>query len=78
VTTYGARGTGDLAPEQMPRSRKMRGRAQPYRRRRRDRLLGPSLAAMLRGAPEFLPNPADARRARQAALKRRYGRGISG
>ena len=57
------RGTDDLLPEQVPRGRrkrKMRGRAQPYRGI--DRPGGPTLTAMLRGAPVFLPNPADVQR----------------
>ena len=54
----GMRGTDSLAPEQRPRSRKMRGRAQPYRRRK-PRTPGPTLDAMLRGAPVYLPNPMD-------------------
>ena len=78
MATYGARGTDDLSPEQVPRSRKRMRLAQPYRRKRRDRQLGPSLAAMLRGGPQYLDNPADFRRARQAALKRIYGRGLRG
>jgi hypothetical protein len=57
----------DLLPEQRPRSRKMRGRTQPYRRRK-SRLPGPSLDAMLKGAPVFLPNPMDLKR---RAMKRR-------
>jgi hypothetical protein len=78
---YGARGTDDLPPEQRPR--KLTRRAQPYRRRKA-RQLGPTLEAMLRGEsgssnPELAyGNPSDFRRARQAALKRIYGRGISG
>jgi hypothetical protein len=69
----GARGTEALLPEQKPfgrkRRRKLRGRAQPYRRI--DRQQGPTLTAMLRGAPMFLPNPMDVRR--QAQKKRRRG-----
>lgn len=62
------RGTDDLLPEQKPvfgrkRKRKMRGRAQPYRRI--DRQQGPTLTAMLKGGPAFLPNPADIRREMQ-------------
>jgi hypothetical protein len=60
----GARGTDHLPPEQRPRSRKMTRRAQPYRKRV-GRLPGPSLSAMLKGAPMGLPNPADALRAAQ-------------
>jgi hypothetical protein len=62
----GMRGTENLAELQKPRSRKMRGRAQPYRRRRRHP--GPTLDAMLKGAPAFLPNPMDLQR---RTLKRR-------
>jgi hypothetical protein len=63
------RGTDDLLPEQKPpfgrkkRKRKMRGRAQPYRRG--DRQPGPTLTAMLKGAPVFLPNPMDIKRQAQ-------------
>jgi hypothetical protein len=39
----------------------MTRRAQPYRRRKA-RQNGPTLSAMLKGAPTFLPNPMDARR----------------
>lgn len=63
------RGTDDLAPEQRPRGRKMRGRTQPYRRRR-GRQGGPTLSAILKGAPFYLPNPADFRR----ELQRKRGR----
>jgi hypothetical protein len=60
----GARGTEALLPEQKPfgrkRRRKLRGRAQPYRRI--DRQQGPTLTAMLKGGPAFLPNPMDAKR----------------
>lgn len=61
------RGTGSLAPEQRPRSRKLRGRTQPYRKRT-PRMPGQTLDAMLKGAPKFLPNPMDYRR---KAIKRR-------
>ena len=55
------RGTEDLLPEQRPRrKRKMRGRSQLYRYQTRP--YGPTLEAMLRGRPQFLPNPMDARR----------------
>jgi hypothetical protein len=60
------RGADDLLPEQKPpfgrkkRKRKMRGRAQPYRRHGRQP--GPTLTAMLKGGPAFLPNPMDAKR----------------
>jgi hypothetical protein len=65
------RGTEDLLPEQKPtfgkrRKRKLRGRAQPYRPL--DRQPGPTLTAILKGRPTFLPNPMDARR---AAIKKR-------
>jgi hypothetical protein len=58
------RGTDDLLEEQKPRRRrKLRGRAQPYRPV--NRVPGPALDAMLRGAPTFLPNPMDATRRAQ-------------
>ena len=73
------RGTNDLLPEQRPtfgrkRKRKMRGRTQPYRPG--DRLPGPTLSAMLKGGPVFLPNPMDAQRRAQVArrTKRRFRR----
>jgi hypothetical protein len=75
VTTYGARGTDDLSPEQVPRSRKLTRRAQPYRKRRRDRQLGPTLEAMLGGGPKFLNNPTDFRRAREKGFWRMYRNG---
>lgn len=62
----GMRGTDSLLPEQRPRSRKMRGRVQPYRRRK-PRPPGPTLQAMLRGRPFYAPNPMDWRR---KAIKR--------
>jgi hypothetical protein len=67
------RGTDDLLPEQKPpfgrkRKRKLRGRAQPYRRHGREP--GPTLTAMLRGAPVFLPNPMDAKRKAQKKRRR--------
>lgn len=62
------RGTDDLLPEQKPKGRKMRGRTQPYRRRRRHP--GPTLTAMLRGRPTYLPNPMDLTRLAQ----KRHGR----
>lgn len=65
----GARGTEDLAPEQKPRRRKMRGRVQPYRRRK-GRPLGPTLSAMLKGAPFYLDNPMDLRRQAQKRRER--------
>lgn len=61
------RGTDDLIPEQRPRSRKRTRRAQPYRRKGL-RPTGPTLTAMLKGAPLGLPNPMDAKR---EFLKRR-------
>jgi hypothetical protein len=70
----GARGTEALLPEQKPpfgrkkRKRKMRGRAQPYRRHGREP--GPTLTAMLKGGPAFLPNPMDARRKAQKRGRR--------
>lgn len=57
------RGTDDLSPDQRPSGRKMTRRAQPYRRRRRQ--TGPTLSAMLKGAPFFLPNPMDMKRRMQ-------------
>lgn len=65
----GVRGTDQLAPEQRPRSRKRRGRQQPYRRRV-GRQMGPSLSAMLKGAPMGLPNPMD----QQRKMVKRRGR----
>lgn len=56
-------GTDDLIPERRPRSKKMTRRSQPYRRRKRQN--GPTLSAMLKGAPTFLPNPMDLRRRAQ-------------
>jgi hypothetical protein len=69
------RGTEQLAAEQKPsglRKRKMRGRAQPYRKRR-GRAPGLTLDAMLKGAPGYLPNPAEFQRQikRNAQPKRR-------
>jgi hypothetical protein len=63
----GARSTDSLAPERRP-SMKQTRRAQPYRRRRLNRPKGPTLTAMLKGAPAFLPNPMDYKR---KAIKRR-------
>jgi hypothetical protein len=71
----GARGTEVLLPEQKPtfgrkkRKRKMRGRAQPYRRHGREP--GPTLTAMLKGGPAFLPNPQDAKRKFAKSHRRR-------
>jgi hypothetical protein len=42
----------------------MTRRAQPYRKRRRQGN-GPTLSAMLKGAPAFLPNPMDQKRRMQ-------------
>jgi hypothetical protein len=74
----GARGTDALAPEQRPnpfarkkRKRKRKGRAQPFRRGSENRQAGPSLDAMVKGAPSFLPNPQDAKRAAQKRARRR-------
>jgi hypothetical protein len=63
----GARGTDALAPEQRPRSRKRTRRSQPYRNMTRPQ--GPTLTAMLKGAPTFLPNPMD----QQRAFRKRFG-----
>jgi hypothetical protein len=49
----------DLIPEQRPR--KLTRREQPYRRKS-TRPLGPTLTAMLKGAPWALPNPMDMQR----------------
>jgi len=54
-------GTDDLMPERRPTGRKMTRRSQPYRKRR-GRQNGPTLSAMLKGAPTFLPNPMDQKR----------------
>jgi hypothetical protein len=64
----GMRGTDQLAPER--RSRKMTRRTQPYRKRH-GRTLGPTLTAMLKGSPTFLPNPMDLRRQAQKRRGRR-------
>jgi hypothetical protein len=73
----GARGTDALASEQRPnpfhhkkRKRKRKGRAQPFRRGSENRQAGPSLSAMVKGAPAFLPNPQDAKRAAQKRHRR--------
>ena len=63
----GARGTGHLSPEQRPR--KMTRREQPYRRKAQ-RPYGPTLTAMLKGAPWALPNPMD----NQRRMVKRRGR----
>jgi len=47
---------------------KLTRRAQPYRRKHTGRPNGPTLTAMLKGAPAFLPNPMDIKR---KAIKRR-------
>lgn len=71
------RGTDDLIAEQRPnpfhkkRKRKRKGRAQPFRRGSENRQAGPSLSAMVKGAPAFLPNPQDAKRAAQKRSRRR-------
>ena len=60
-------GTGDIAPDRQPsgfdRSRKLTRRTQPYRRRKLNRPQGPTLEAMLKGGPVYLPNPMDQQRA---------------
>ena len=63
----GARSTDSLIPERRP-SMKLTRRAQPYRRKHTGRPNGPTLTAMLKGAPAFLPNPMDIKR---KAIKRR-------
>jgi hypothetical protein len=68
MPTYGARGTDDLSPDQIPRGRKLRGRAQPYRNRR-PRVPGPTL----RGRSMFGANPADWRRERELLFRRLVG-----
>ena len=65
------RGTEDLSPEQRPSSQKMTRRAQPYRKRKRNRPQGPTLSAMLKGAPLGLPNPQDQKRAFQKRFNRK-------
>jgi hypothetical protein len=62
--------TGDVLPEQIPRRYKRRGRTQPYRRNR-DRVPGPTLTAILRGAPFYLDNPADYQREIQRRARQR-------
>jgi hypothetical protein len=64
----GMRGTDQLAPER--RGRKMTRRGQPYRKKR-PRPQGPTLTAMLKGSPAFLPNPMDLRRQAQKRRGRR-------
>lgn len=61
------RGTDSLAAEQKPGGMKMTRRAQPYRKKK-GRQQGPTLSAMLKGAPFNLPNPMDQQR---QFLKRR-------
>ena len=62
-------GTDDLSPDRRPSGLKLTRRAQPYRRRK-GRPTGPTLTAMLKGAPMGLPNPMDQRR----AFQKRFGR----
>jgi len=49
----------------------MTRRAQPYRKRKRNRPQGPTLSAMLKGAPLGLPNPQDQKRAFQKRFNRK-------
>jgi hypothetical protein len=72
MPTYGARGTAHLSPDQVPRGRKLRGRAQPYRRRPPHQP-GPTLEAMLRGRSVFGANPADWQREREKLFRRLVG-----
>jgi hypothetical protein len=73
------RGTEQLSDDQKPaglggkkRRRKRRGRAQPYRRGTgRGRELGPTLSAIVKGAPQGLPNPMDLKRQAQKKHHRR-------
>lgn len=58
----GMRSTDSLGLDRRPKSRKLTRRAQPYRRRHKGRPQGPTLTAMLKGAPASLPNPMDAQR----------------
>ena len=68
------RSTDDLSPEQRPsaaprrRRRKLRGRTQPYRPV--DRPPGPTLDAMLRGRPTYLPNPIETQREIERMMRR--------
>jgi hypothetical protein len=55
------RGTDDLSPAQRPSGLKRTRRTQPYRRKSM-RPPGPTLSAMLKGAPIGLPNPMDMQR----------------
>lgn len=65
------RGTDDLSPDRRPRSQqKLTRRAQPYRKKKKGRPQGPTLSAMLKGGPAFLPNPMDAKR----RFVKRHGR----
>jgi hypothetical protein len=61
-------GTDDLSPERRPSGMRMTRRSQPYRRRK-GRPQGPTLTAMLKGAPFALPNPMD----QQRAFRKRFG-----
>jgi hypothetical protein len=72
MPTYGARGTDALLPDRIPRGRKLRGPAQPYRQRQ-PRQLEPTLEAMLRGRSMFGPNPADWQREREKLFRRLVG-----
>jgi hypothetical protein len=49
----------------------MRGRTQPYRKRK-PRQAGPTLDAILKGGPTYLQNPADFHRERQRRFARLY------
>lgn len=60
----------DYPPDRRPRSQKLTRRAQPYRRKKKGRPQGPTLSAMLKGGPAFLPNPMDAKR----RFVKRHGR----
>jgi len=64
----GARSTDDLSIDQRPSLKRTR-RTQPYRRKR-GRMKGPTLSAMLAGRPQHLPNPMDAKR----RFMKRHGR----
>lgn len=66
----GTRSTEDQAEGQKgrgKRKRKGKGRAQPYKRD--DRELGPTLSAIVKGGPGFLPNPQDRKRAAEKKRK---------
>jgi hypothetical protein len=62
---FGARGTDSLSP-----ARQGSRRTQPYRKHKKHRPKGQTLSAMLKGAPVFLPNPQDQKRAFQKRMKR--------